>query len=176
VSVKKARGKGKGTAKKSAKKSTNKSRQKSGGRSKKPVDLVQVRENINNLVRASAEEIATGVINVAKAGQLMSAKYLFEAVGLYPATEQTTARPIEHSLAHTLLTRMGLPLDPVVCHEEPALAMLPSDAKGMTEAAMPGAAEEDPEGECKDEPEPAPLKSEEQMARPGRVGGEDTVE
>src|ERR1022692_155351 len=48
---------------------------------KKPVDLVRVREIITNPVGNSAKDIATGVIEVAKAGQLASAKYLFEAVG-----------------------------------------------------------------------------------------------
>jgi hypothetical protein len=141
VSVKKAKGKGKGTAKKSA----NKSAKESTPRTKKPVDLVKVRENINNLVGASAEAIATGVITVAKTGQLASAKYLFEAVGLYPATEQTAARLVDNSLAHTLLTRMGLPLEPVVTDEDLAPAGLTSDGKdgaaepiGVTEEALPG--------------------------------------
>jgi len=69
--VKKA--KGKRTAKQSEKKSVV--------GTKKPVDMVQLRENINNLVGESAKDIATKVIEVAKTGQLASAKYLFEAVG-----------------------------------------------------------------------------------------------
>ena len=104
MSMKKAKGKSKGTAKKSANKSTPKS--------KKPVDMVKVRENINDLVTDSAEDIATEVIKVAKTGQLASAKYLFEVVGLYPATEETKAKPQEDSLALTLLRRMGLPTEP----------------------------------------------------------------
>jgi hypothetical protein len=39
------------------------------------------------------------------------------------------ARPIETSLAHTLLTRMGLPLEPVICDEESPPAVK-SDASG----------------------------------------------
>jgi hypothetical protein len=53
----------------------------------------------------SAELIAAGVITVAKTGQLASTKYLFEAVGLYPATEQTSLTPVVGSLAHALLRR-----------------------------------------------------------------------
>jgi hypothetical protein len=158
VSVKKAKGKGKGPAKKSAKKSTKKSAKKSKSKTKKPVDMGRVRENINNLVGASAKDIANEVIKVAKTGQLASAKYLFEAVGLYPPTEQTAANPIEHSLAHTLLTRMGLPLEPVICDEEPAGGLLTGDTKG----AAPGPvsmAEEDPKTE--DEPASVPAESEE---------------
>jgi hypothetical protein len=163
VSLKKAKGKGKEPEKKSAK--------KSGTKSKKPVDMVQVRENINNLVGGSAEKIAIEVIKVALTGQLATAKYLFEAVGLYPATEQTVARPIETSLAHTLLTRMGLPLEPVVCDEEPAGGLLTSDAK----VALPrpiSIVEQDPEEERGEASTVAPAESEEQK---GREGGEDAV-
>ena len=85
MSVKKAKGKSKTAKKSAAKKSADK---------KKGKDIVEVRENINELVKASAEEIATRVIKVAtRTGQLASAKYLFEAVGLYPPTEETAATP-----------------------------------------------------------------------------------
>jgi hypothetical protein len=141
MSAKKAKGKGKGTATKAAKESTSKT--------KKPVDVVQVRENINNLVRGSAELIATEVIKVALTGQLATAKYLFEAVGLYPATEQTAVRPIETTLAHTLLTRMGLPLDPVVCDED-LVPPVTSNAKDAA-AQTTGVAEEDVGGEREEE-------------------------
>jgi len=156
MSVKKAKGKSKGTTKKTAK--------KKAPEKKKGKDVVQVRENINELVKDSAEDIATEVIKVAKTGQLASAKYLFEAAGIYPATEQTAMmRPIETSLAHTLLTRMGLPLDPVICDEEPAPAKLASDAKGATETARATVVEDHPEGECEEElkPRQAPAESEE---------------
>jgi hypothetical protein len=177
VSKKKARGKRKRAAKKSGKDSDKKSTKGGAGRTKKPVDLAQVRENISTLVRESAEEIATGVIKVAKTGQLTSAKYLFEAVGLYPTTEQTAPRPLEDSLAHTLLTRMGLPLDPVICDEEPVPAAFPSDANGeSTETAMSSVAEEDGDGEREERPGPVLVKSEEQDGEAGREGREDAVE
>ncbi len=138
MSVKKAKGKSKAKAKKAAAKNST-------PKTKKGKDIVEVRENINALVKASAELIATSVIEVAKTGQLASAKYLFEAVGIYPPTEQTEARPVETTMAHQLLTRMGLPLEPVVCDEDSEPAMT-SDAKGAATKAM-GAAEEDPGGE-----------------------------
>jgi hypothetical protein len=160
VSKKKARGKRKGTAKTSGKASAKRSTKRRASPKKKPVDLVQVRENINNLVGESAEAIATGVINVAKAGQLTSAKYLFEAIGLYPATEQTAPRQLENSLAHTLLTRMGLPLDPVICDEDPVPLALPSDKNSeSTETAMPSVVKEDREGEHEKEPGPMLVES-----------------
>ena len=83
---------------------------------------MEVRENINELVRASAELIAIEVIKVALTGQLATAKYLFEAAGLYPATEQTAATPAAGSLAFTLLKRMGLPTEPVIFDEDEAAA------------------------------------------------------
>ena len=157
--MKKAKGKGKGTAKKSAKKPAKTTTSKA----KKPVDMVRVRENINNLVGASAKDIANEVIKVAKTGQLASAKYLFEVVGLYPATEETAAKPLDHSLAHTLLRRMGLPTEPVICEEDPEPGLATSNAK---ETARESAelAEEDPAGEHEGEQEPDPDKVEETEA------------
>jgi hypothetical protein len=64
----KAKGKGKGAAKKAAK---EKAETKNGK------DIVEVRGNIDNLVKASAELIAAEVIKVALTGQLATAKYLF---------------------------------------------------------------------------------------------------
>jgi len=143
VSVKKAKGKSKAKAKKAAAKNST-------SKAKKGKDILEVRENISDLVKESAADIASSVIEVAtRTGQLASAKYLFEAVGIYPPTEQTEARPIETTMAHQLLTRMGLPLEPVVCDEDSEPAMT-SDAKGAATKAM-GAAEEDPGGEREEE-------------------------
>jgi hypothetical protein len=147
---KKAKGKSKGKTKRAVAKEAPAKRRSSS--KKKGKDIVQVRENINELVKDSAKDIATEVIKVAKTGQLASAKYLFEAAGIYPATEQTTVNPIERSLAHTLLRRMGLPLDPVICDEEPTLVVLPSDTKDMIdEAIMPGDAKENADGDVAEE-------------------------
>jgi hypothetical protein len=131
VSVKKAKAKGKAAAKKSAAK-------KSAAKKKKGKDIVEVRQNINELVKDSAEDIATSVIEVAtRTGQLASAKYLFEAIGLYPATEQTAATPVAGSLAFTLLKRMGLPTEPMINEEDEPAAGLTGDVKAKTEAATP---------------------------------------
>ena len=157
MSVKKAKAKakGRGTAKERAKPKSN------GRAKKKGKDVVEVRENVNELVKDAAEEIAIEVIKVAKMGQLATAKYLFEAAGIYPATEQTGMRPIETSLAHTLLTRMGLPLDPVICSEDPVPARLTSDAKGASETARPIVVEEISEGERTEDAGPVLVENEE---------------
>jgi hypothetical protein len=138
--MKKRKGKSKAAAKKSAKNKVQST--------KKPVDMVQVRENINSLVGNSAEDIASGVIEVAKTGQLASAKYLFEAVGLYPATEETRAKAPEDSLAYTLLRRIGLPTEPVICDEYPLPSGVGSGIRGMTREEK-NIAGEDPDGEGK---------------------------
>jgi len=149
MGAKKAKGKGKAIAKKSAAKDAE---------TKTGKDIVEVRGNIDNLVKESAEKIAIEVIKVALTGQLATAKYLFEAVGLYPPTEQTVAPPIETSLAHTLLTRMGLPLTPLACDEDLAPVVSINAAK-VTAVEASGAAEKDPEKEC--EAEQASVEGEE---------------
>ena len=126
MSVKKAKGKGKSTAKKAAAK-------KPAPAAKKNVDMERVRENINTLVKNSARKIATEVIKAARTGQLASARYLFEAVGLYPANEQSEARPLETTMAQQLLTRMGIPLEPVVQDEDGEVTI--RDVKAVSEAA-----------------------------------------
>jgi hypothetical protein len=110
VAIKKATGKRSQAAKISVPK-------QSLGQTPQPVDAAQARENVANLVSASATEIATatGAFTVAKAGQLASVKYLFEVAGLYPATEEAAAMLPENSLVHTLLRRMGQPTESATC-------------------------------------------------------------
>jgi hypothetical protein len=115
VKKKKAKGKIKVVPKKPVVQSAAK---KSPAKKKKGKDIVEVRQHINELVKASANKIANKVIEVAKTGQLASAKYLFEAVGLYPATEATEPAPVDGSLAQTLLARMGIPTEPVVYDDD----------------------------------------------------------
>jgi Dual specificity phosphatase, catalytic domain len=77
-------------------------------------DVARVRKNIHNMVWNSVEEIARSVIEAAKNGELAPAKYLFEVVGMYPATEESRGKPKEDSPAYLLLKRLGLPTEPVV--------------------------------------------------------------
>jgi hypothetical protein len=123
-----------------------------GNEPKKPVDMVQARENVSDLVRESATGIANAVIAAAKTGQLASVKYLFEAVGLYPATGQTLEKPEEDSLAHTLLRRMGLPLEPVATDDDDAPMGSASDARGMSdESAEQRVERDDARAGCEEE-------------------------
>ncbi|MCU1303041.1 MAG: hypothetical protein JWQ87_3325 [Candidatus Sulfotelmatobacter sp.] len=91
-------------------------------------DVVKVRENIKNMVWNAAETIATQVIAAANEGQLAAVKYLFEVVGMYPATEETKGTPEEDSLAYILLKRLGLPTEPVTFINDSASGMLASRA------------------------------------------------
>ena len=84
---------------------------------KVPVDFAEARKNIATLVRMSVNEIVVQFIELAKDGEVGPAKYLFEVCGLYPATAETSAKP-ENSLAYSLLKRLGLPTDPVVCQDD----------------------------------------------------------
>ena len=76
-----------------------------------PKDLVEARKGISDAVRVSAASIVAGLIAKAEKGEAAPARYLFEMVGLYPATVETSSKP-EDSLAYTLLQRMGLEPDP----------------------------------------------------------------
>ncbi len=88
-----------------------------GSDMKVPVDFVEARKSIATLVRMSVNEIVVQFIELAKGGEVGPAKYLFEVCGLYPATAETSAKP-ENSLAYSLLKRLGLPTDPVVCDDD----------------------------------------------------------
>lgn len=132
---------------------------KTKAETKQGKDIVVVRGNIDNLVKASAVKIATEVIKVALTGQLATARYLFEAIGLYPATEQTAPTPVKGSLAHTLLTRMGLPTEPVICDEDETAAGSTSDGKAGKVEPLTLRVENEPEAESEDGPEPDPSDS-----------------
>ena len=109
--MKKASGKSKGKTRKPAKK-------KPSRRSKKPVDLVEVRKDITEIVGSEATELTKAVVGEGLKGQLAPVKYLFEMTGLYPAMGESQAKPEEASLAKTLLHRLGLPTDPVIAPED----------------------------------------------------------
>jgi len=111
-----ARAQGKAKAKTNAKTkrtdkegATEKGPERTAGERLQPVDFVEVPKDI--AVEGAAKNILAAVIEQAMGGQLGAAKYLFEAVGLYPTSAETASAP-EGSLAYTLLRRLGLPTDP----------------------------------------------------------------
>ena len=108
---------------------------KKSGKSKKAVDLVEVRKDITNIVGNEAAGMAQAVVDEALKGQLAPMKYLFEMAGLYPrAGEQAEAQPEQDSLARTLLRRLGLPEDPVIVPQEELVVALALPAARAEEA------------------------------------------
>ena len=74
----------------------------------KQVDLGAVREQITNLVGNRAVEMVEITMDEVDKGHYLAMKYLFEMVGLCPATTPEEALQ-EDSLAKTLLRRLRLP-------------------------------------------------------------------
>jgi len=80
------------------------------GKVRKPVDLQAVRQQISDLVGSQALNLVEITIAEADKGHYGAMKYLFEMIGLYPASGEE-APPQEDSLAKTLLRRLGMPED-----------------------------------------------------------------
>jgi len=74
----------------------------------KQVDLRAVQEQITNLVGNRAVEMVETTMDEVDKGHYLAMKYLFEMIGLCPATTPEEAHQ-EDSLARTLLRRLRLP-------------------------------------------------------------------
>ena len=74
----------------------------------KQVDLAVVGGQITNLVGNRAVEMVQITMDEVKKGHYLAMKYLFEMIGLCPATTPEGPLP-EDSLAKTLLRRLRLP-------------------------------------------------------------------
>jgi hypothetical protein len=74
----------------------------------KQVDLAVVGGQITNLVGNRAVEMVQITMDEVKKGHYLAMKYLFEMIGLWPATAPEGPVP-EDSLAKTLLRRLRLP-------------------------------------------------------------------
>ena len=136
----------------------------------KPSDPVQVWKNIRLDVESSAEAIIKGLIEGAKAGHLASAKFLFDLTGVGPPPEQAEEMVAEFSLAHTLLLRMGLSLDPVVPGELVSTTAA-NDKKSANQTTYKVAA-----GAQQPQDAAAATGSKQLIAKPQRADKEDTVE
>jgi hypothetical protein len=76
--------------------------------SRDPVDLAEIRQQITDLVGNGALGMVETTIEEVGKGHYLGMKYLFELIGLYPATAADEA-PVQDSMAATLLRRLGLP-------------------------------------------------------------------
>ena len=76
------------------------------------MDLAEIRQQITNLVANEAVGMVETTIEEVGKGHYLGMKYLFELIGLYPATAADEA-PVQDSMAATLLRRLGLPESPM---------------------------------------------------------------
>ena len=70
-----------------------------------------LRQQISKLVADDALEMVSSTIEQVNQGQYQALKYLFEMVGLYPATSAEET-PQADSLAKILLSRLGISEEP----------------------------------------------------------------
>jgi hypothetical protein len=76
--------------------------------SRKPVDLAEIRQQITNLVGNDAVGMVEITMEEVGKGHYLGMKYLFEMIGLYPATGEEGAL-VPDSMAAVLMRRLGLP-------------------------------------------------------------------
>src|SRR5438552_217592 len=74
----------------------------------KSPDMAEIRRQITDLVGSGAVEMVATTIDEVGKGHYLGMKYLFELVGLYPATSPDGESAAD-SMAATLLRRLGLP-------------------------------------------------------------------
>ena len=74
----------------------------------KPVAFEMLRPQIKAIVTSNAVDMIQAMVSHAKKGQYQCLKYLFELIGLYPATVDDEAQH-DDCLAQFLLNRLGIP-------------------------------------------------------------------
>lgn len=79
----------------------------------KPLDLAEIRRQISDLVGSRAVGMVEATMEEVGKGHYLGMKFLFEMIGLYPATSTDEAQA-QDSLAATLLRRLGLAEAPIV--------------------------------------------------------------
>ena len=106
-------------AKAEAKRKAKSSGSKSTARGTRNVDVGAIRQTITRMVGLAASDMVKAAIGEAKKGHATSLKYLFEMVGLYPATLETEqAEKREMSLAEMFCRELGLPMRPPEVREK----------------------------------------------------------
>ncbi len=115
---------------KAARKSTRSKKKKATGRgeTKAPVNLQELRERVRRVVADEAETMTKAAAEEAAKGHVAQLKYLFEVIGLYPATKATDAEPVDsNDLARVLLTKFEFP-HTLPAEEEDEDKVLPTTA------------------------------------------------
>lgn len=73
----------------------------------KPVGAAEALKMVADLVRVHAGEIASGVIDQAKSGELAHTRYLFELAGIHPPSPEATESKPEESPTYKWLTELA---------------------------------------------------------------------
>lgn len=76
------------------------------------VSFDALRPQINAEITSNALAMVRGMIDCAKKGQYQAMKYLFEMIGLYPASADEEG-PQDEKLARFLLSRLGIAEDAI---------------------------------------------------------------
>jgi hypothetical protein len=74
---------------------------------KPPVDIAKIRDQIKQAVGGRALDLANDAMDGVKNGHYLPMKYLFEVIGLYPASAVAES-PEDDSLAKILLRKLGV--------------------------------------------------------------------
>jgi hypothetical protein len=91
-----------------------------------PANLEEMRERVRKVVAEKIDDMAEAAADEAAKGHVAQLKYLFEVIGLFPATEEAKAEPeYGNDLAKTLLDRFHFP------------ASLPAEEEEDEEIAVP---------------------------------------
>ena len=101
--------------------------------SRKPVDLAEIRQQITNLVGNDAVGMVEITMEEVGKGHYLGMKYLFEMIGLYPATDEDGVL-VPDSMAAILLRRLGLPEPPApedTVTKDPETAAAVSDDEAL---------------------------------------------
>jgi hypothetical protein len=80
-----------------------------------PVDIAKIRDQIKQAVGGRAVEVANAAMDGVKNGHYLPMKYLFEVIGIFPASAVAES-PEDDSLAKILLRKLGL--DPELVRPE----------------------------------------------------------
>jgi hypothetical protein len=80
-----------------------------------PVDIANIRDQIKQAVGGRAVEVANAAMDGVKNGHYLPMKYLFEVIGIFPASAVAES-PEDDSLAKILLRKLGL--DPELVRPE----------------------------------------------------------
>ena len=83
----------------------------------KEKDQEGLRRKIKHSVSKAATAMVESTIEHAQDGQYQAMKYLFEMIGLFPATAAPEEEQQEDSLAAILLDRMGIPAGRGAAHK-----------------------------------------------------------